>query len=147
MNVRKIRRKMVRYAFQFVGTWYKWGGDDASGFDCSGILIEILKAHGALPRKYDSTANDLYWNNIKYKVNKPLAGCGVFYENSDGTIVHVEMCVDNLFAIGASGGGSKTLTQEDAIRDNAFIKQRPIKRTRKITGFIDFAKMAKDMTK
>jgi hypothetical protein len=40
--------------------------------------------------------------------------------------VHVEIAVNKHLAIGASGGGSKTLTEADAIRHNAFIKMRPI---------------------
>ena len=41
-------------------------------------------------------------------------------------IIHVEMMVDDPHVVGASGGGSKTRTIEDAIRDNAYVKQRPI---------------------
>jgi hypothetical protein len=49
----------------------------------------------------------------------------------------VEVCIDESFTIGSSGGGSKTLTVADAIRDHAFIKVRPIFRGRHITGFCD----------
>ena len=41
-------------------------------------------------------------------------------------ICHVEITLDNKYQLGASGGGSKTRSRADAIRDNAFIKRRPI---------------------
>jgi len=41
-------------------------------------------------------------------------------------MTHVEFCIDELHTIGASGGGNRNLTQEDAIRTNAYVKVRPI---------------------
>lgn len=118
----------IKVAWGFVNMFYKWGGDDPSGFDCSGLCIEILKSVGELPRnKYDTTAKGLY-NKFKHKeVVKPTAGCFIFWSNSSGNIIHVEFCVDGIHTIGASGGGSKTLTQKDAIKHNAYIKVRPIR--------------------
>ncbi|MFC1535727.1 NlpC/P60 family protein, partial [Candidatus Neomarinimicrobiota bacterium] len=41
-------------AFHFVGLPYLWGGDDAvAGYDCSGLVIEILKSVGLLQRSGD----------------------------------------------------------------------------------------------
>lgn len=51
--------------------------------------------------------------------------------------MHVEMCVDSARALGASGGGSGTVTKEDAIKHNAFIKMRPFKSRANIYGFVD----------
>ena len=38
-----------KLAWKYIGKFYKWGGDDPSGFDCSGFVIEILKSVGILP--------------------------------------------------------------------------------------------------
>lgn len=38
-------------------------------------------------------------------------------------------------AIGASGGGSRTRTRQDAIKHNAFIKIRPVDSRKYIAGF------------
>lgn len=119
-------------AWQYLGNWYKWGGDDPSGFDCSGLVIEILKSVGVLMPGIDLTARDLFRNFRK--VSAPYMGTLVFYNTP---ISHVEFCMDSVYAIGASGGGKKTLTVEDAIRDNAFIKIRPIIRQRVISGYAD----------
>jgi hypothetical protein len=43
-----------------------------------------------------------------------------------------------VLSIGASGGGAKTLTERDAIRDNAFVKVRPINGPGARTGFLGY---------
>jgi len=130
------RRLMVDYAMCFVGTWYSWGGDDPAGFDCSHFVWEVLKAIGRDPSKDDSTWAQRLFNQFQNNTfiktpeaiaDSPRAGYLMFCrQKSDGKIFHVELCVDEKRTVGASGGGSKTVTKEDAIRDNAFIKMRPI---------------------
>ena len=127
-----IRDDFIEYASRWIGAWYKWSGDGPSGFDCSGFVIECLKAFGKFPRKQDATADQL---KERFKGNKidlesyaqnTHPGCLVFWLNPEGKAYHVEICLNEWQSIGASGGGSQTLTVEDAIRDNAFIKIRPI---------------------
>jgi len=132
------REFAIAYGWSFIGQWYKWGGDDPSGFDCSGFQIEILKAVGVLPRRYDCTAADLFNKFKKFTVREPYPGCLVFWENRrTGKIVHVEIMVTKNCSLGASGGGSKTLTVQDAIKHNAFIKVRDIHTRTGIFGFVD----------
>ncbi len=127
-----VKKKMIRilalsYAFKFIGTYYSWGGDDPSGFDCSGFVIEVLKSVGKVARKSDYTANSLY--SLFKPTTKPQAGVLAFWKNKKGDrIIHVEMCINEWQTVGSSGGGSRTKTKEDAIRDNAFIKVRPIRK-------------------
>lgn len=120
------REEFVWYAKQWLGTWYKWAGDDPHGFDCSGYTIECLKAFGKFPRKEDATANDLKIRFKNQEVQGPAAGVLVFWCKPGGQAFHIEIAINEWQSIGASGGGSQTLTTEDAIRDNAFIKIRPI---------------------
>lgn len=75
----KIAREV---AMSFIGTYYKWGGDDPSGFDCSGFVIEILKSVGAFPRQGDSTAAGLYERYAR--ANGPDLGNLVFYGTNNG---------------------------------------------------------------
>jgi len=115
---------------------YLWGGDDPlAGFDCSGFVIECLKSAGVLPRAGDWTAEQLF---SMFKANplskEPYAGCLVFWENP---IAHVELCLDETFSIGASGGGSETKTEADAIKENAYVKIRPIRSRARIYGYVD----------
>ncbi len=118
-------------AFNYLGVHYKWGGDDPmAGFDCSGYVIECLRSVGLYPQKSDTTAQGLY-NMFKAKVDHASLvsaefGDLVFYKNLRGRVVHVEMCLGSEICIGASGGGSRTTTVYDAIKQNAYIKCKPI---------------------
>jgi cell wall-associated NlpC family hydrolase len=128
MTKRDIATKI---ALHYIGTFYKWGGDDPSGFDCSGFVIEILKSVGLFSRKADARAKDLA--KMYQKVGKPEEGCLVFYGNP---IYHVEYCFNSDLSIGASGGGSATTSIEKAIEQNAFIKMRPI-RKKNVTCYVN----------
>lgn len=106
---------------------YVWGGDDPlRGFDCSGLIVEVLQGVGLIRRGTDMCADDLlkYLRNqgIRTTLN-PRPGTLVFWLNKAGTrAVHVEMVIDSEHTIGASGGGEGCKTLEDAIRLNAFVK-------------------------
>lgn len=121
------RSTALAVAKAFLGTPYIWGGDDPSGFDCSGFVIEVLKSVGVLPRNGDWTADRLYMDQFRgLDISAPVCGALVFWFNNDLKAVHVEICLDTVLAIGASGGGSGTRTPADAWKQNAYIKIRPI---------------------
>ena len=141
MNSRDKRELALFIAKSYLGRWYKWGGDDPSGFDCSGLIIECLKSVGCLPRHGDWTAHRLAtsmsWPKIRQEEVRP--GDLVFWGHKDtiDRIIHVEMCMNSYISIGASGGGSRTRTTNDAMSDNAFIKIRPINSRNNVWGFIN----------
>jgi cell wall-associated NlpC family hydrolase len=118
----------IKVAWSFIGKPYTWGGDTPmNGFDCSGLLVEILKSVGLIERKTDYSAAGLYARFKDFEINTPEEGAMLFWE-SNGKIIHVEFCIDSSHTIGASGGGHKTITIQDAIEQNAFIKVRPIRK-------------------
>jgi len=120
------RAVAVDYAKHFIGTPYHWGGDDPmEGFDCSGFVVEVLQAVGKLQAR-DYSAHDLYMLFKPNVVVLGYAGCLAFWLDASGHAVHVMLMVDNGHVIGATGGGSATLTEEDAERQNAFCKMRPL---------------------
>jgi cell wall-associated NlpC family hydrolase len=133
-----MRDIALQITWAHLNEWYRWGGDDPSGFDCSGFIVEILKSVGLIGRDSDYSAQSL-WNQFKSKqVPTPKAGTLVFFGKSKDEITHIEMCIGKGLSIGASGGDSSTLTVEDAIIKNAFIKIRPIiSRNPHWIGFID----------
>ena len=135
------RTLATKIALHFLGSPYIWGGDDPMrGFDCSGFVIEVLKSIGVLPRSGDWTAANLWELFKRHHVNKPYTGCLVFYrarQSENSPIIHVEYCIDAVHTIGASGGGSKTNTVDDAVKQNAYIKIRPINNDRWVHGFLD----------
>ena len=124
---------LLNLAFREIGEPYSWGGQspiEDEGFDCSGLVYYLYESIGLLPYKKDLNADGIV-KNFQSKVDKTFtssAKCGdlVYWENSNGRVTHIEMCIGNGLCLGASGGGSKTKTKKDAIRDNAFVRVRPI---------------------
>jgi cell wall-associated NlpC family hydrolase len=136
MNEQEKRDWVLWLAKQYYGLWYKWGGDDPAGFDCSGLVIECLKSIGILPRQGDWTAQDL-WYRFPISPANPKPGDLVFYNNAKTVkkIIHVEICLNDELSIGASGGGKFIKTEQDAKKYNAFIKVRPFGSRDKLRGF------------
>lgn len=107
---------------------YIWGGDDPiRGMDCSGLVQELLAMVGLDP-KGDQTAQALFDHFKSRSSQDQSVGSLVFYGASTSKITHVAMMLDATTIIEAGGGGSKTATEADAIRQNAFIRLRPFNR-------------------
>lgn len=126
----------LRVAYSHLGEAYRWRGDDSiDGFDCSGLAIEILKSSGRLPREGDWSAAQL---KDKFpEIQGPKQGALVFWKNAAGAIIHVEFCLDETFALGASGGDSSVVDGAAAAKKNAFVKIRPIASRAGIAGYVD----------
>lgn len=119
------------YAMTFVGLQYKWGGDDPlGGYDCSGLVIELIQSVGLLPHNYDNTAQGLYDHfQAKGVHNAHGVGALCFYGKAVNKITHVAMLLENtppFRIIEAGGGGSRTNTKTDAEEQNAFVRIRPM---------------------
>lgn len=128
------RAVLYDYAMSFVGLPYKWGGDDPiHGFDCSGFIIELLKAMGVVHNNFDTTANGLYRHHDITRVNNPDFGVLAFFGNMRAT--HVSFCLNNTIHIEAGGGGSKTKTEKNAADQNAYLRVRPINSRSDLLGF------------
>lgn len=126
MTNTECRSLAVEYIWTFIGRPYRWGGDDPmEGFDCSGLVVEVLQGVGLLPHKTDFTADALWRRFNAWTLKAPVAGALVLWMNAAGQATHVEMAINSKYTIGASGGGSVTTSLERAIKQNAFIKIRP----------------------
>lgn len=118
---------LIHTALAYLGTPYRWGGDDPSGFDCSGFVVECLKTAGLLSESDDLSADGLWRKYASLTIEKPERGALLFTRNSKSVVTHVVICLDRFFQIGASGGTSRTTNSETAWRDNAYVRIRPIR--------------------
>jgi len=120
-----IRAEAVDYIKHWLGLPYFWAGDDPiAGFDCSGLMIEVLQAHGLIPRNKDYSAEGLRRKYAKYSRAEPYAGCLVLFIHPKKLIAwHVAMAVSKDFIIHASGGGRGVKSLKEAIEQNAYIKK------------------------
>lgn len=129
------RKVLEDYALSHLGLPYRWGGDDPiNGYDCSGLVIELLKSAGLLPNKFDTTAQGLYDRYRENCTSTPSFGALAFYGSTSG-ITHVSFCLNDSECIEAGGGGSRMKTRYDAAESNAFIRIRPIKYRHDVVGY------------
>ena len=130
----------VDYAQSFIGTPYRWGGDDPmAGFDCSGLVVEVLQGVGVLRHRTDYTADGL---RRKFPaIDKPLPGCLACF-GAGPVATHVGLVVDVVddvpLMLEAANGGSTTKTEADAIKQNAYVMMRPVaRRIGDFLGYVD----------
>lgn len=120
---------LLNYAFMLVGRRYKWGGDDPlAGFDCSGLVVELLTSVGLMPHGQDMNCQQIYQHFVRQGA-KTVSGPGAlaFYGKSISSITHIGFCVDYLYMIEAGGGDSSTHNEGRAIEQNAFVRMRPVR--------------------
>lgn len=118
------------YALSFVGLQYHYGGDDPiAGFDCSGFVQELLTSCGVLPFGIGKLNAQMIFDRLSLtgSQNAWALGSIAFYGDNPLQIHHIGFCLDSFRMIEAGGGNAETLSIEDAIVRNAFIKIRPIK--------------------
>jgi cell wall-associated NlpC family hydrolase len=122
-------------AMAYYGTRYVWGGNtgvisgDAAQFDCSGFTIELAQRFGLVSDDTDLNAQGQFnrWKNYNMPFREVVQlGDLVFYGSSLTNIGHVMLALNNDYCIGAQGGGSGTNTQEEAVRDDGFVRIMPI---------------------
>jgi len=107
--------------------WYDWGGQGPGGVDCSGLVVEGLRACGLMANDEDLTADDI-WNKYrhKYTTKAPCEGAIVFWFGSNGKAVHTAVAIGPYHCIGAHGGDSDITDSEIAELEGAYVKYRPI---------------------
>jgi len=138
---------LIDYAMRFNNTPYRWGGDDPiEGYDCSGLVQDILASVGQDPPG-DQTAQGLFnffsQNGIIFGPHKTISdadaiGAIAFFGKGNASISHVGFIVSNspLRMIEAGGGGSHTQDKKDAARQNAFVRVRPVGSRKDIIAII-----------
>lgn len=125
-------------AVAFVGAPYRWGGENPmGGFDCSGLVQEILRAVGMDPAG-DQTAQMLYdYFKTRSDSDARQFGALTFYGTSLSRISHVGFMLDDVHMVEAGGGGSSTLTVDDAIKRDAFVRIRPYNVRRDLVAVVN----------
>lgn len=122
---------LITYAFSLVARThrYQWGGDDPiGGFDCSGLVLELLKASGEMKLSTPKMSAQMIYDHYSQMGNYRIAaGSLSFYGPDVHHIYHIGFCVDSNLMIEAGGGDASTVDDQRAIAQNAFVRVRPIR--------------------
>lgn len=93
-NVSEQRKNVIKYAMQFLGKPYVWGGNDPNtGADCSGF-VRYCYWHSAgvwLPRV---SYEQCYVGELRTSMEM-MPGDLIYYANQEGTVGHVAMYIGN----------------------------------------------------
>ncbi len=137
MKSLRMRFWFLRTALAYHGTPYRWGGDDPSGFDCSGLVVECLKSVGMLAEGDDLTADGLWRRYRSRERRRPRGGRLVFRFDAHERARHVAICLDRYHIIEAGGGSPTVRNKADSWRANAWVRIRPVGNDPRPTRFVD----------
>ena len=113
----------VHEAVQHTGTPYEWGGNDPSGFDCSGLIWYAYREAGVVPNSFpDGTWNQQQWAHdnahVFYDLGDALSGDILFWE---GDINHVAIHLGHIKVFHAPSSGRVCQTDHrDSVRSGAY---------------------------
>ena len=107
---------LLRSALKYMGVPYVWGGEDPTGFDCSGFVQHVFARHGVrVPR----TADLQYEVGRRVTAGKEQPGDLVFFETYCPGASHVGICLGkHQFVHASSSAGQITISdlREDRFR-------------------------------
>ena len=100
--------KIIATAKQYIGVPYVWGGTSPKGFDCSGLVQYVFKAHGI---SLNRTAETQYKHGSYVSKNNLKPGDLVFFQNTyKAGISHVGIYIGNGQFIHASSSKGVTIS-------------------------------------
>lgn len=95
------RQAILQSATDLIGTPYVWGGNDLSGFDCSGFIEYIFKANGLyMPR----TTNQQQYFGELIDIDSVQPGDLYFFEEG-GQVYHVALALEDGYYLHAPSPG------------------------------------------
>lgn len=95
------KKQLIKTAFMYLNVPYLWGGKTPFGIDCSGFTQMVYKINGfKLGRDASDQAKQ---GEVLSFIEESEPGDLAFFDNNEGTIIHVGIILANNYIIHASG--------------------------------------------
>ncbi|MBA4419285.1 MAG: hypothetical protein C0392_15480 [Syntrophus sp. (in: bacteria)] len=116
------RKEIIGFAKTYLGTPYKFGGNQTSGIDCSGFVKQVYSEFDIkLPR----TAREQFQEGTRIDMNSMTAGDLIFFRSDKSNDPdHVGIVIDNnkfIHATARNGGGVRIDSLTDQYYQRTFI--------------------------
>ena len=100
-DTRSVREIIIDNGLKYFNSPYLWGGRSPFGIDCSGFTQVLYKMAGlSIPR--DAVQQSILGDNLSF-VEEALPGDLAFFDNEDGSIIHVGIIWEKNKIIHSSG--------------------------------------------
>lgn len=96
-----LPHQLIELAMKYVNAPYLWGGKSIFGIDCSG-LVQVVFAIGGYLLPRDASQQVEAGKTVDF-LSEALPGDLAFFENQEGSIIHVGILIDSSNIIHASG--------------------------------------------
>lgn len=97
----KAKSEIIKTAFMYLNAPYLWGGKSPFGIDCSGFTQMVYKLNGYKLMR-DATQQSKQGVALSF-IEESEPGDLAFFDNEEGTIIHVGIIMKDNFIIHASG--------------------------------------------
>lgn len=119
----RLAADVVATALDAMGTPYRWGGSDASGYDCSGLIQYAYAEHGILlPRVSRDQAR--MGTLVEHAVEALQPGDILAFSVNGGGVSHVGLYVGDGSFIHSSSSGVRLSTLDGTDGDSRYWRQR-----------------------
>lgn len=101
VNGVKDKKQLINTAFLYLNAPYLWGGKTPFGIDCSGFTQMVYKLNGYKLLR-DASQQATQGEALSF-IEESEPGDLAFFDNEEGSIIHVGIIMENNYIIHASG--------------------------------------------
>ncbi len=111
-TVPTLRERVVQAGLDAIGTPYSWGGDDAEGFDCSGLVLYVFREIAGLELPRTARAQRTEGESVSNKKELRPGDLVFFATRGRGVTSHVGIYIGQNKFVHAPRRGTKVRVDE-----------------------------------
>lgn len=111
-TVPTLRERVVQAGLAAIGTPYSWGGDDAEGFDCSGLVLYVYREIASLELPRTARQQRAHGDKVSDKQQLQPGDLVFFATRGHGVTSHVGIYIGQKKFVHAPRRGAKVRVDE-----------------------------------